>query len=407
VQELIASYKVLPKVAKLFLITQFFQSLYFSWPIFYGFATQTITPLQVGLYFSIYSIVKLVAEVPTGAFSDKYGRKASALIGAIISGLVPVVMYFGHTLEAYMACAVLLALGLAFTSGSLDSLVYDDKDISKETYRKVAWLEITLYQIGLITSAALGGLLYQLHPILPFISEAMAWGVSFCLILVITERNKSPSKNKEKYLSYFGTGIRHLLATNYLKMVVMVGVVMAVIITACIEFVNEASMISYGLEPYQRGLLIAAVKIIGLLVVNLALMKILRGDKARMIFVCFVGVVAFLLLGTGYLPVFLMGFILFNWVSGTQFSFFKTVIHEHLPNSHRSTAISGFSAVTGLVAFGAYAFFGWLIEVFKSPLIVYRFCACILLLMVPCVVWIVKQHDKLPAVVEDNEDKGV
>lgn len=388
--ELISNHRQLHKIAKIYLAIQFCQALYFAWPVFYGFASLALSPLQVGIYFSVYNIMKVLAEVPTDAFADRYGRKLSAMVGALTVIAVPLIMYFGHNFPAYLACALLLAIGNAFMSGSIEAMVYDHPKVSKENFRHVVWLEITFFQVGLITSAAVGGFLYAAHPSLPFFGEALAWTTAFLLILMLPNSKPTDSdRAAESYGRYFKTGLRHLLASKYLRIVVLSGVLVAVIMTACIEFVNEATMISYGLEPSQRGLLIAGVKVLALIVINLILLKLLRKDRARLLFIGMAGTAIFALLSIEALAAFFIGFVLFNWLSATQYSFFKPMIHDHLPSSHRATAISGFSALTGFVAFGGNALFGALIEYFKTPRAVYMVSAGIfIVIVVPCIVWL-------------------
>ncbi len=387
--ELVSQHKQLSKVAKLYLATQFFQALYFAWPIWYAFATLAITPAQVGLFFSVLAIVQVIAEVPCGAFADKYGRKLSAAIGAFISIGVPLIMYFGHDFPAYILCAVLLGMSRAFISGSLDAFVYDQPGVSKETYRHIVWLEITFFQVGLIASAGMGGFLYAWHPSLPFIAETLACITACVLILMMKEPKGQREASPETYTRYFKTGLKYLLATRYLRVVVLAGVLIAVIMTACIEFVNEAAMISYGLQPEVRGLLIASFKVLAILVINLLLFRLLRTDRTRLIFIAVIGTLIFSLLSVGVLSVFLMAFVLFNWLSATQYSFFKPILQDSLPSSHRATALSGFSALTGLVAFGGNALFGWLIDYFNTPQAVYIVSAGIFVLVItPCIIWL-------------------
>lgn len=38
---------------------------------------------QIGFIISVYQISKLIFEVPSGVFSDKYGRKTCAYIGQV------------------------------------------------------------------------------------------------------------------------------------------------------------------------------------------------------------------------------------------------------------------------------------------------------------------------------------
>src|SRR5688572_25020314 len=157
----------LDRVAKLYLGYKFVGALYFAYPIFYQFAQQTITPLQVGIFFSIIGIVSFIAEIPTGVIADKHGRKMSALVGTATLSVAPLLIFFGHTFSAYLIAALFYGLGRALLSGALESLVYDHKNVSKAVYRRVNTLEITFGQSGILVSAALGGILFSLHESLP------------------------------------------------------------------------------------------------------------------------------------------------------------------------------------------------------------------------------------------------
>ncbi len=313
--ELIKQHKQLDRVAKLYLISQFLGGLFFAWPIWYAFASQALSPVQIGLYFSVLYGTQLIAEVPTGAFADKYGRKRSALVGSFLLIATPLIMYFGHSFPAYMLCGLISGVGMAFTSGSLDALIYDHKSVSKQAYRLIVWLEITFFQTGLILSAISGGFLYTFHPSLPWLAEGLAALLCFIIVALITESPiDTKAKVKESYTRYFKTGVKHLLATKYLRIIVLVGVPLSAMMTICIEYVNEAQMIEYGLEPSLRGLLIGGAKIFALIIINLILFKLLRHDRTRLLFTAVIGTIIFIAMGVSSLPLFLVIYLLFNWL---------------------------------------------------------------------------------------------
>lgn len=383
------------RIGKLYLASQFLRALYFAWPIWYGFATLALTPLQVGIYFSILAITQVFAEVPTGAFADKFGRKNSALIGSIILTIVPLLMYFGHNFSAYLLSAFLLGVGGAFISGSLEALVYDHELVSKETYRTIVLLEITFFQTGLLVSAASGGFLYELHPSLPFVAETIACLATFFVVASMKEVRKKTSTEITSYITYFRDGLRFLFASKFLIVIVIMGVITEVMVYASIDFINEATMIEYGLPPTERGLLIAGAKVIALFVINIILLKVLRKDSIRLLYIAFLSTAIFAFLSVASFPIFLIGYMAFNWISATQSSFIRPIIHDHLPSSHRATAISGFSALIGLAAFGSVWFFGWLIQTYDTARAPYMlFTMIFIILIIPCAIWLAKHLQK-------------
>ena len=109
-KKLIKSNECLDRISKLYLASRFFGVLYFAWPIWYGFASQAITPVQVGIFFSALGITQFLAEVPTGVVADRHSRKLSGLIGTVILIVAPLIIYFGHDFTTYMIAALFYGL---------------------------------------------------------------------------------------------------------------------------------------------------------------------------------------------------------------------------------------------------------------------------------------------------------
>jgi MFS family permease len=382
----------LDRVAHLYLAYKFFGALYFSYPIFYEFASQAITPVQVGLFFSFIGICALIAEVPTGIIADKRSRKLSGLLGMGMVLVAPLIIYFGHTFSAYLVAAVFYGIGRAFLNGALDSLVYDHKNVSKLAYRRVNAFEITYGQAGILVGAALGGVLFSINQGLPFIAEAIAGCI--CLILIICMQES----RKDDYIApvashsqHFIQSIRHLLATPYLRVVVLMGVTFSVMLGVCIQFIHEAAMIEQGFEATTRGFLIAGAGAVTLIILNLFLLKILKGDIERIIYLGCGAVVAYTLMGVGFVPLFLLGYLLWCCLNATS-SFIRVMIQDHIPGSHRTTILSSFKTLAVLVGLGASTGVGFLVQQMQTPRVAYMLfggIACIVL--IPCVLWLVAQ----------------
>lgn len=369
-QNLLKKINDLPRVTKLYLARSFFSALFFTWPIWYGFASEQLTATQIGIYFSIVYVTQLISEIPTGIFADRFGRRKSALLGAVLLPIPPVILYFGHSFETYLIAAVLYGLAGAFLSGSLDSLMYDDRKVDPAMFRRVSMYDVTLFQSGLITSALFGGFLYQLNTSLPFLFEALSAVVGFLLIMKMSEQRISQESDvlqSGKYLSYLKDGFKYLLATKKLFYFVGAYLFFTVAITASIEFVNEANMIQYGIEPTWRGILISTTKILNLILLNLIIYKFVKSDKAKLLFISIISMVVFSAFLVPNIQLFLSVYILFNWVSATRSAFLNPIIHDQIPSSHRATTMSSLSALIGVASLIFYPIAGWLIENYRQP----------------------------------------
>lgn len=385
----------LDKVAKLYLAYKFFSNLFFAYPIFYQFAQQTITPLQVGVFFSVIGIVGFIAEIPTGVIADKHGRRLSGLGGTAALAAAPLIIFFGHDFTAYLIAAVFYGLGRALISGALESLVYDHKNVSKAVYRRVNTLEITFGQSGILVSAAIGGLLFSLHEGLPFIIEALAGIACFVLITLMQEQNKEDHViPTASHRQHFVESMTHLFATSYLRILVLMGVIFSVMLGMCIQFVNEAAMIEHGLQPEVRGFLISGAGIAILIILQLVIFKFVKGNIERIIYLIGGAATAYIFMSIGSLPLFLMGYLIWCCLNATS-AFIRVMVHDRIPGSHRSTIMSNFKALAVLLGLGASTATGLLVQQAGTPrsaYMVFGVIACVILL--PCAHWLIKDLKK-------------
>jgi MFS family permease len=380
----------LDRVAKLYLAYKFFGALYFSYPIFYEFASQTITPIQVGLFFSAIGVCGFFAEIPTGIIADKRSRKFSGLFGMSMLVIAPLVIYFGHTFPAYLVAALFYGIGRAFLNGALDSLVYDHKNINKETYRRVNAHEITFGQTGILFGAACGGLLFSINHSAPFIADAATGIVCLVLIAFMQEQHKDGYiRTKASHSQHFIQSMKLLVASPYLKVIVMMGVISSVMLGMCIQFVNEAAMIELGFQATTRGFLISGAGIATLVILNLFLLKLLKSDEARIIYMGCGAVAAYMLMSAGFMPLFLFGYLLWCCLNATS-SFIRVMLQDRIPSTHRSTILSSFKSLAVLIGLGASTGTGLLMQWAHTPRAAYLLFGVIALaVLLPCTFWLV------------------
>jgi len=381
----------LDRVAKLYLAYKFLGALYFTYPIFYQFAIQSITPIQVGFFFSVIGIVGFLAEIPTGVIADKHGRKLSGVLGMATLSVAPLVIFFGHTFSAYLVAAIFYGVGRALLSGALESLVYDHKSSSKKMYRKVNALEISFGQTGILVGAAAGGLLFSLNSSLPFLTETMTGIVCVLLIACMDEQNKSDFvKSTATHRQHFIDSMRHLFATPFLRVFVFTGVTFSVMLGMCIQFVNEATMIEHGFQPETRGFVISGASVATLIILHLVILKLARNDVARIIYLIGGAAMAYAIMSMGNAPLFLLGYLLWSCLNATS-SFIRVMLHDRIPGSHRATIISNFKALATLVGLVASTTTGLLVQNAGTPRAAYAiFGAIACLLLLPCAYWLIR-----------------
>jgi hypothetical protein len=184
--------------------------------------------------------------------------------------------------------------------------------------------------------------------------------------------------------------LQHLLATLYLRVLVLTGVAFSVMLGMCIQLVHEAAMIEHGLDPTARGLLISGAGLITIILLNVVLLRVLKSNSARILYIAFGSVAAYLLMGLGNMPLFLLGYLLWCCLNTTS-SFIRLIIHDHIPGSHRATILSSFKALAVLVGLGGSVGTGLLVQRVQTPRAAY-----VLFVLVPCVLWLVTSGNNEP-----------
>jgi MFS family permease len=84
-----------------------------------------LTLAQVGLMEGLFFGVRLVMEVPSGAFADRFGRRASFITGAGLEASAVLVFAVAGDFAVLTASYVLWATGLSFRTGNDEAYLYD------------------------------------------------------------------------------------------------------------------------------------------------------------------------------------------------------------------------------------------------------------------------------------------
>src|SRR3989338_4703458 len=109
-----------------FYLFEIFSVIFFTVPIIVLFWQENgLSLTQIMILQSIFSLAKVVLEVPTGYLADLYGRKNILLLFAI-SLIVALSIYsIGASFTAFLIAELFWALALSFYSGTSSAFVYD------------------------------------------------------------------------------------------------------------------------------------------------------------------------------------------------------------------------------------------------------------------------------------------
>jgi len=144
------------------------------WMIYLADKGMSLT--QLGLLETVFHITSFLMEVPTGAVADIFGRRASRIIGRVMSLLSVVILLAADDFLWFAVSFVFTALSYNLESGAGDALIYDSlKEIGEEDrYMKISGSKEVFYQAAGIVSFLAGGYM-----------AARSYGTAFAITIAV------------------------------------------------------------------------------------------------------------------------------------------------------------------------------------------------------------------------------
>ena len=160
---------------------------------------------QVGIMEAFFWGVKLVAEVPTGAFADRFGRRFTFMVGTIIEGGGILIFALAGNFPLLLLSYVLWSLGFAFRSGNDGAYIYDalaaegrEAEFAQRSGRFGAAVNVAFTAGGIAGAALAAGTSLALATLAGVVPALLAVGV----LLVMDE---PPRHGQTTHLPYLET----------------------------------------------------------------------------------------------------------------------------------------------------------------------------------------------------------
>jgi MFS family permease len=151
-------------------------------------------------------LAALIFEVPTGAFSDIYGRKVSVIFGWTLQGVIMILIFFASSFYTILFLFFLFGISQTFVSGSYEAWVVDLLNGSrlKKVVKTYFTKRYSLFNLGFVFSGIIGAILvskFGLGIIWPMSGVAMFISVLFLSFgKEIFHRKKKSITNSVKLL---------------------------------------------------------------------------------------------------------------------------------------------------------------------------------------------------------------
>ena len=182
-----------------------------------------LTIFKIAILGIVWTIVKMILEIPSSVLADKWGRKKVMIISSIFAILQLITILYATEYWHFILASIWSASSFAFLSGTNIAFFYDTlKVMKKEDEFDKYWARQDIYQqIPLIIAFVSSGFLYQFSPLLPFQLSVLFLVLSFLVTLTLHEPKYHKPIEEVSVFSHFKQSAQFIFKNSYLKAVLL------------------------------------------------------------------------------------------------------------------------------------------------------------------------------------------
>ena len=186
------------KLSRTYLVYRALTGLWFVSAVWLYFYRLFITDQQVGILDGFAFAIGLIAEVPSGALADRFGRDKMVKLGQLLAGSGFLIQAFGSNFVPFFVGQAIMMIGVSFVSGADEALFFEKLNFNRAS---VNWRKLMTRGSQVTLAAALvatiaGGLLNGINPRIPWALTGLALISSIFIMWSI--KDTRPEKTKRR-----------------------------------------------------------------------------------------------------------------------------------------------------------------------------------------------------------------
>lgn len=340
--------------------------------------------LQIGICESILNFSVLILEIPSGAYGDLIGRKASMILGSFLSLGSYIILFFAKDFIGFSLAFALLGAGGAFFTGSDTALIYDTfKSLKIENdFKKASANFMALMLLGGLVSNMTGGLLSRINWSAVYAGAIIARVLSLVITMLLIEppfeKQKSSFKN---YIGLIKQGIDQLINDKLLLWLSVFWISMS-LVAATVYFYSQTYFEYRGLSAFHISIVftIEAVVTIGLAKCSSKIEEILGRKKLLLItsLLFAIPIAIYGYVGTVFAVIIL---IITSGILNFMDPVMTYYLNSRIDSQHRATTNSALSMIFSVFMIIFFPLFGFIADhiEYKSAFLFTGLCSLLLL----------------------------
>jgi len=334
------------------------------WPIWTIFLIKNnLSVSEVGIIFSVGTILGLLLEIPSGAISDRIGRKASLVISFGLSAFAMFIFWLGDSFSHFFIANVIYVAAGSFWSGTHDAFIYETlQELGREKeIKKISGRATSISNIGIGFFYLLIGFMvkYSLH--LPYLINGIIFGIMMVVVLSVLEPHHETSAQKQKIGENF-FGVKEFFTH---KTLFITGLVFAAIagVSGILSDFRQVYLDDIQVSVVYFGIIFFVLRmVIALLAANTERIEKHIGKKATFLLIPFFTLFPYIILSFLHSTLGIVFLLMDGLADGLSKPLEQEYLNRFISNSQRATILSVIEFIENLIRSGAVFFAGFIIE---------------------------------------------
>jgi MFS family permease len=317
---------------------------------------------SVGVMAAAYAAVVPLLEVPSGILADRWSRSRVMILACVALMVSSLLGGLSHNVITYVIAAMILGVYFAFSSGTVDSIVYDavvEETGSNELYERWIGRIRAVESAAFVLSALAGGVLAQYTSTrFTYFATVPLVGLAIIGFLRFDEPRLHQAAEHVSLRSHVALTFRTMITSRAVLTVLLLAATAGLLSQAVFEFgplwlvALAAPAVLYG--PYWAALM-STLGIGGLLTSKL---RLDRWPMLAVLIILSLGT-ALLLTWTRSLAVLVAAQVVLALVLAIMGIHAGRLLHDAVPSSIRAGVSSGAGTLTWVLFLPFSLVFGW------------------------------------------------
>lgn len=249
----------LSRFIRLFYLFQFFFDFIFIYAVEKLFLIDRGLSLsQIGVILTLWSIMTLILEVPTGTLADKWSRRKMLILSGLFFACCYSILSVSGSFWLVLLAFFFRTLGSTFASGTLQAYVFDNLKVNhqEDQFEKIWGRGNALRTLGIGVAVIFGGFMSEISYQLTAVASAMSVLSLSIIAFIWPEIPHLTSTKEEKYWSFLKSSFKVVWSNQtLLKIVLFSGITLTIF--ASLEEYNDVYLQFLGFPNYMIGIIFA------------------------------------------------------------------------------------------------------------------------------------------------------